>query len=376
MKFLLPAVGALALSNSVSAASNTSSQASKSFMGSNLYFIQGLADADQDAYISDLAAYGAKAVRVWVRQEAGDDDGCVKGSTLSVELPDLETTLGEYNDETLDALDKVVYKLAQKGIKVIISPHDANSLLGDYRRDVYSDRWTNTSFYSSQDAMDAYDKRIDHILQYTGAYSGKVWKDWSDAILAFDLQNEPMSPDATVCQDGDKAGWLCGRAEHMRATLGASPIKIATGGIGGDISHGCTFIEAATQCDAIDLIAVHRYAGSQASNPGQWSGAAQQWVDQSNGKLVLIEEWGVDTGTSDPQTELPAQGGDINAAGLPSLYWQFLPRKSARCADYDPSTDDGDHFGIFVEGEEVDIGAVVRQAAEADAVQDWSAVLG
>lgn len=68
-------------------------------------------------------------------------------------IPALETTLGQYNNETLDAVDKVLVKvcfyqyrfsdcdsnecqLANKNIKAIISPHDANSLIGDYRKSV------------------------------------------------------------------------------------------------------------------------------------------------------------------------------------------------------------------------------------------------
>ncbi|OTB07272.1 glycoside hydrolase family 5 protein [Hypoxylon sp. CI-4A] len=376
---LLATLGALALQSASATPLSqveTRQSGSKSFMGSNLYFLPGLSDDDQDKYINDLADYGAKVVRVWVNQQSGES--CEKGSKLAVSVPPLETELSKYNDETLDAVDKVVSKLAQKGIKSIISPHDANSLLGDYRKDVYSDNWTKTTFYTAPDAATAYDKRISHILNYTGATSGQPWKTWSDAILAFDIQNEPMSPDPSVCQSSnnnndDASGWLCGRAQHFRSELGAtSKIQIATGGVGGDISHGCTFASAATACDAVDLIAVHRYGGSQASNPGQWSGSASKWVDQAAGKLVFVEEWGVNTGSDAPETELPAQADDINKVGLPNLYWQFLPAKTC---DYDPSQDSGDMFGIFVESD-TDIAAVMKGASSADALQDWSQVMG
>ncbi|OTA60675.1 glycoside hydrolase family 5 protein [Hypoxylon sp. EC38] len=341
-------------------------------MGSNLYFLPGMSDQGQDTYINDLAKYGAKVVRVWVNQQSGGGH-CEKGSKLQNSVPQLETTLGKFNDQTLDAVDKVVNKLAQKGIKAIISPHDANSLLGDYRKDVYSEKWGKNSFYTSQDAFDAYDRRIEHILNYTGKYSKKQWKSWSDAIMAFDLQNEPMSPDNSVCKSNDSKGWLCGRAKKFRSVLGVNnKIQIATGGIGGDISHDCTFIKAATQCKEIDLIAVHRYGGSEGSNPGQWSGSAKQWISQSGGKLVFIEEWGVNTGSNNPRTELPAQANDINKAGVPNLYWQFLPKKTC---SYDPSKDSGDKYGIFVESD-TDIAAVMKGASNANAAQDWSKIMG
>jgi mannan endo-1,4-beta-mannosidase len=102
-----------------------------SWMGTNLYYLQGLSDEDQNAYIDTMADYGAKVVRVWVNsQNAGD---CQKGSQIASSVPPLETDLGIYNDATLDALDKVLVKLSAKGVKALISPHDANSLLGDYR---------------------------------------------------------------------------------------------------------------------------------------------------------------------------------------------------------------------------------------------------
>lgn len=104
---------------------------STSWMGTNLYYLQGLSDSDQDAYIGQMAEDGAKVVRVWVSSQT---PGCQKGSRIAVTVPPLESTIGQYNDETLDALDKVIVKLSHHGIKVLISPHDANSLLGDYRK--------------------------------------------------------------------------------------------------------------------------------------------------------------------------------------------------------------------------------------------------
>lgn len=133
---LLFGLGAIALPSVLATPLNSNEarqSGSKSFMGSNLYFLPGMSDQDQDTYINDLAQYGAKVVRVWVNQQAGGGH-CEKGSKLSVSVPPLETTLGKFNNQTLDAVDKVVDKLSKKGIKAIISPHDANSLLGDYRK--------------------------------------------------------------------------------------------------------------------------------------------------------------------------------------------------------------------------------------------------
>lgn len=60
--------------------------------------------------------------------------------------------------------------------------------LGVDNRDVYYDAYGYGFFYEKQEAFDAYDSRLSAILNYKGATSGKVWKEWSDAILSFNLQ--------------------------------------------------------------------------------------------------------------------------------------------------------------------------------------------
>lgn len=109
----------------------TSVYSSGSWAGTNLYYLQGMSDSDQDAYINKLSSYNTKVVRLWVN---GQSKGCQKGSNIVRDIPPLETTLGQYNKVTLDELDKVLVKLAARNMKAIISPHDANSLLGDYRK--------------------------------------------------------------------------------------------------------------------------------------------------------------------------------------------------------------------------------------------------
>lgn len=64
-----------------------------------------------------------------------------------------------------------------------------------------------------------------------------------------------MSSPNGYCSNNDPDGWFCGRANHMRSVLGANnPIKIASGGAGGDYSHNCNFISAVTNCGQIDMI--------------------------------------------------------------------------------------------------------------------------
>jgi mannan endo-1,4-beta-mannosidase len=132
MKSILITLGALALGALASPAGPIGAEkrsTSKSWAGTNLYFLQGLSDADQNTYINNLASYGAKVVRVWVNAQPGGNT-CEKGSYIAKSIPALEDTIGQYNAATLDALDSVLVKLAAKGIKALISPHDANMICG------------------------------------------------------------------------------------------------------------------------------------------------------------------------------------------------------------------------------------------------------
>ncbi|KAI1413025.1 glycoside hydrolase [Hypoxylon sp. FL1857] len=345
---------------------------SPSWAGSNNYFLIGLSESQQNAWIDAMSSYGAKAVRLWVNgQTAGS---CQKGSTTEDNIPPLESSIGKYDDTVLDAIDNVLVKLAAKGIKAIISPHDAANQLKEGTGDPYQDRYGSGYFYEQQDALDDYDARLSHVLNYRGKFSGQVWKGWSDAIMAFDLQNEPMSTKTSECTGTAGANWVCGRAQHMRSVLGANnPIKISSGGIGGDISKGCTFMPAAVNCGQLDIIAIHRYAGNLVDNPNEWSNSAAGYVEQANGKLVYVEEWGVRQyqGAADATVEYPAQGNDMNKAGLPWLYWQVVP--AASCS-YDPKQDQDDSFSIFVDSN-VDIGGAMTGAASTTGLQDWSGIL-
>ncbi|KAH7150925.1 glycoside hydrolase superfamily [Fusarium sp. MPI-SDFR-AT-0072] len=336
---------------------------SDSWSGTNNYFLQGMSDSAQDAYIQTLSSYNTKVVRLWVNQAS---KGCQKGSQIVRDIPQLETTIGQYNKATLDEIDKLLVKLSDKNIKAIISPHDANSLIGDYRKDAYWARWGSGYFYEKQDAFDAYDARLSYILNYKGTYSGKVWKNWPHAIFSFNLQNEPMTPGPSNCKNGDPSGWACGRATFMRNAGLDSHILISTGGLGGDLSHGCTFLPAVTQCKAIDAISVHRYA----SVPGKWSANLPNWLNQANGKKVYLEEWGVDSQKYDQKSAFVSEMNDMNSAGLPNLYWQLLPPSSGGCS-YNPKNDAGDPFGIYTNSG-VNLSGPINGATSSGAAQDWT----
>lgn len=61
------------------------------------------------------------------------------------------------------------------------------------------------------------------------------------------------------------------------------------------------------------------------------------WLKQTNGKLVFVEEWGVNRNNYDARSELPTNTRDMNNAGFPWVYWQILLRRSATLAIATPS---------------------------------------
>ncbi|KAI1319399.1 hypothetical protein F5Y16DRAFT_102736 [Xylariaceae sp. FL0255] len=167
---------------------------------------------------------------------------------------------------------------------------------------------------------------------------------------------------------------MCDVALSFRESLGGeNPIKITTGGAGGDDSHGCTTMSAATNCGQIDVIAAHKYGGPESSNADQWTNSVNNWYSKVNGKLLFIEEWGANQALASAVTDWPAQADDIINSGVPNVYWQLVPAENSACP-YNPATDSGDEYSIFVNGN-VNVGSIVAKANAASAKQDWSAIV-
>lgn len=59
--------------------------------------------------------------------------------------------------------------------------------------DVYCNKYHSAdSFYNSDTAKSEIDARYAAVLNYKSPSSGKIWSQWPEAILAFDIENEPM----------------------------------------------------------------------------------------------------------------------------------------------------------------------------------------
>jgi len=122
----------------------------------------------------------------------------------------------------------VLSQLLAAGIKAIISPHDANLLppsgqsSGYNGIDTYGSAYKSSdNFYSNVNAKQRYDNRLASILNYKSPTSGKAWKDLSEVIVAFDIQNETMIDSPGKLQNIDLDDWICGRVGNMKKILGS-----------------------------------------------------------------------------------------------------------------------------------------------------------
>ncbi|OCL09864.1 glycoside hydrolase family 5 protein [Glonium stellatum] len=347
------------------------SSGSKSWAGSNLYFLHGLPLSDQTNYVETLAAWGVKVLRLWVTQTSA---GCVKGSTDVQAVPPLEAIgfIGTYNTSVLASLDNTLKILSDNGIKAIISPHDAGSINGSNGCDAYCAKYHNSdTFYSSTDAKTNYDNRLKQILTYQSPNFGRPWASLSDVILAFDIQNEPMIGSTDMLENNDPNDWICGRAGVMKNILGNSNIKVATGGIGGSeycCNHEWNMLNKALYCDAIDIMSVHGYM-SKATDWAYFINGSASVLNQANsaGKHVMVEEWGVSTSYQD---DFNVQVSVFNDNGMPWLYWQVIPGLDQTQSGA-PSSCGYDGFEIGLASSKGDIADAAAAANAATANQSW-----
>lgn len=240
---------------------------------------------------------------------------------------------------------------------------------------MYGTLWPGLNFYTNPDALAAYDNRLRYILDYRGATSTQVWKTW-DAIAAFDLQNEPFvgfdDAHGVDCRNFYALPWVCDRAKTLRGALGAaSPIKIASGGLGGWVGNDCTFMQPAVVCRELDLIAVHDYPGGGSPNVAAWQSMAGEW------QSVFLEEWGQGQfrGEGNTIVNFAENAARLNAAGCPWMYWQFLPLSNAQQCTYDPRKQWGngsDPHGIYINDGSINVEGAVKDASAANAARDWT----
>lgn len=76
------------------------------------------------------------------------------------------------------------------------------------------------------------------ILNYKTKAFGKAWKDLSEVIFAFDIQNEPMIASPGKAANNDPDDWLCGRTGNKKKLIGSS-VRCGVQEEGREAQGGC-----------------------------------------------------------------------------------------------------------------------------------------
>lgn len=102
-------------------------------------------------------------------------------------------------------------------------------------------------FYTSQPAVSAIDRRINHILNHENALLGnKRWAELGNVIYALEAQNEPMGHMPLASNT-----WVCERSQYIKAVLPpGSPILVSSGG---GITITTSLGSWATECPHVDI---------------------------------------------------------------------------------------------------------------------------
>ncbi|KAF9531071.1 glycoside hydrolase family 5 protein [Crepidotus variabilis] len=304
------------------------------FAGANSYFIYALAQSDRLAILDAMKDAQMKLLRIFITKVTAG----TKGSS-SVAVNDLETVaVGYYDDTILKMIDQLAVEAHARDIKLVVAMHDRYSL-GCWGTDAYVAKYklptTNCQngvpdssiFYTNSNAIADFDNRLRHILNFQSPNYGIPWHQLSDAIFAFEIQNEGMGHMSQVAPN-----WWCNRANTIRSVLGSTGIQISTGG-GTDLP---TSLQSQFfSCANLQIIALHDY-NIDPSYVASHIDAAKPSA-MSNGKRLLYEEFGATGGNK--QGQIKAVTDTLIATGVPWMYWE-IAKPGMGSSDYEVWTDE------------------------------------
>ncbi|KAH9839943.1 glycoside hydrolase [Rhodofomes roseus] len=349
-------------------------QAANSFAGSSLYYAAGISEDDRTTLLKGMQSAGLKVLRVWI----GGQSSSQKGTDINP-FNDLEPDTpcnGDtscYDDTVLERLDDFMVAANSYGVKLLITMHSYNALGSN---DAYGKWYGIGDFYSDDEAQSIFDARLNHILNHVHTSLNKPWKELSDYIFGFEAENEAMIGDGQSFVEAHQQ-WQCDRAGTIKGQLGDnSGILVMTGGeswLSESVQPG--FLS----CDALDVISIHAYGTGDLTTD-----ALSPYVSQAQdaGKMLILEEWGAcyfDTSNNDcPQgdaldsdtrnSNIVNWAAQIDAAGLPWLYWQVLPNADPHDGyDYEIGLVDDPAWGALQQA--------AKAASQAAAAFDFSAYL-
>lgn len=304
------------------------------FAGANSYFLFAVSDSDRLEVLDAMQSANMKLLRVFISVvEAG-----TKGSS-AVAVNDLETVaVGQYDDTILRLIDNLASEAHARDIKLVIAMHDRYSL-GCWATDAYVGKYNlpttncehgvpdSSIFYTNSDAIADFDNRLRHILNFQSPNFGVPWHQLSDAIFAFEVENEAMGHMDVVAPN-----WWCDRDTTIRNVLGTWGIQISTGG-GTDLP---TSLQSQFfSCADLQIIALHDYNLDPSYVASHVDSGKSQAL--ASGKRLLYEEFGA-LG-SDKQSQISTVVSKLISTGVPWMYWE-LTKPGAGSSNYEVWTDE------------------------------------
>ncbi|KAJ3537618.1 hypothetical protein NM688_g6656 [Phlebia brevispora] len=306
------------------------------FAGANSYFIYALEDTDRLAILDAMATANMKLLRVFITQV---EEG-TKGSSASA-VNDLETVaVGKYDDHILDLIDQLAYEAHARDIKLVIAMHDRYAL-GCWSTDAYVAKYNlpttncedgvpdSSIFYTNQNAITDFDARLAHILNYRSQNFGVPWRQLSDAIFAFEIENEAMGHMDVVAPD-----WWYGYHTSLaiRDVIGDWGLQISTGG---GVDFPTSTQSQFFTCSDLQILAIHDY-NIDPSYVGSSIDSVKPTV-LASGQRLLYEEFGAEG--DDKQSQLQAVTNTLISTGVPWMYWE-VTKPGAGSSNYEIWTDE------------------------------------
>ncbi|OAY50697.1 hypothetical protein MANES_05G156900v8 [Manihot esculenta] len=267
----------------------------------------------------------------------------------------LQTSPGNYNEQTFQGLDFVISEAKRHGIKVVLSLVNNYEEYGGKRQYVNWARSARQSLSSDDDfftnsvVKGYYKNYIKAILTRRNTFTGVAYKD-EPTIMAWELMNEPRcnsDPSGRTMQ-----AWITEMASYLKSIDSKHLLEVGLEGFYGQLSSekqrfnpkfqvGTDFI-ANNQISGIDFATVHSYPDqwlpnsdtkSQESFLSSWLKNHTEDANNILKKPVLFAEFGKSLRTSDyiqrdkmfntiySAIYSSARGGGAAAGGM---FWQLF----------------------------------------------------
>lgn len=252
-------------------------------------------------------------------------------------------------------------------IKLTIAIHDRYQL-GCWGNDTYVSKYNLpaldcnfakasdndvVSWYADAGPVADFDNRIRHVLEHSNALveGSPQWKDMSDHIFSFNIQNEGQGHlNDNIAPVPD---WWCDRATFTRTIMGDSKVMISTGG-GNEFPN--SDIPENWSCEALDIVDIHSYSGVE-----EFSSKGPIALEHALAakKLMMFEEFGA-TGENKSK-EVGDHIAVFNNLRVPWMPWQISKPGNGE-KDFEFWTDEPT-YEVVKEGSEA--------AASLVAAQEW-----